>query len=175
MLSSARPLGVGYVFRRDPDLPVLSKFCRNPDLPVIQINRFLESLGVACATAPVAAVFSATCGAPARRSAGACSAPRAPMRRPPWHLASYAALTAAGDVPVRPRCAGASRAPDLAFPANAATSAAKVAKGSARLNLRLNLACRPISLVESMSYSPSSNLSRVHREPWRSVRLRCSL
>ena len=102
----------------------------------------------------------------------ACSAPRAaftavgaPARRSFGHLPSYAAFSAAGDAPVRPRCAGACRAPDLAFPANPATSVAKVAKSSARLNLRLNLAGRPISLVESMSYSLSSNLSRVHNVP----------
>jgi len=49
------------------------------------------------------------------------------MRLPPGNLASYAALTAAGDAPVRPRCAGASRAPVLAFPVNAATYAAQAA------------------------------------------------
>jgi len=99
----------------------------------------VPSCCMACATAPVAAAFSATCDAPARRSAGACSAPRA-------------VFTAA-------------RAPDLAFPANAATCAAKVAKCSTRLDVRLNLVGRPVSLVESMSYSLSSHLSRVHNVP----------
>ena len=73
----------------------------------------------------------------------------APKRHSRGPLAPYAALaasvpraafTAASDAPVRPFCAGERRAPDLAFPANAATSAAKVAKCPARLNsVLLNL------------------------------------
>jgi len=39
------------------------------------------------------------------------------------------------------------------------------ARPASRLNVRLNLAGRPISLVESMSYSLSSHLSRVHNVP----------
>jgi len=82
-----------------------------------------------------------------RRSAGACPAPRAaftaaggtPTRSPPGPLAWCAALAAGGDAPVRPCCAGASRAPYLAFPANAVAPAANAAKCLARLNLRLEL------------------------------------
>jgi len=46
---------------------------------------------------------------------------------------------------VRPHRAGVSRAPDSALTANAVPPAAKAAKRSARLNLRLNLAGRPMS------------------------------
>ena len=104
---------------------------------------------MACAISPVAAEFSATFGAPVRRSAGAYFAPRAaftansyaPMRRSPGHLASYAALAAAGDAPVRPRCARANRAQDLAFPTNALTPAAVASARATGAPVPCHFAC----------------------------------
>ena len=99
--------------------------------------------------------FSATCGAPAHRSAGACFAPRA----------AFTAVGRRWRPRAPPLCRGKS-CPGFGIPGQRGSLCRQGLKvlGPPQLglpHLRLDLAGRPISKSKSMSYSLSSNLSCV--------------